>query len=178
MEEFTNEQIDLNLLPQYQEVNLNAPDPRYWKVILINISMLFAICTIGLTASILLVTDFRPYKWYGVGGVTLVFLCIYLLHKASFKKRGYALREKDIIYKSGIIAESTSIIPLNRIQHVALDEGMFSRMYQLATLQIHTAGGPTGHMHIAGIPVEQAKAIKEVLLKKIDILETSANEDE
>ena len=101
----------------------------------------------------------------------IIVLLTFLLYKASFKKRGYALREKDVVYKSGIIAETTTIIPLNRIQHVALDEGLFSRIYGLATLEIHTAGGSTGHMKIAGIPVEKAKMIKEALVKRLDILE-------
>ena len=84
------------------------------------------------------------------------------------------MREKDIIYKSGIVAETTSIIPLNRIQHVALDEGLFSRIYKLATLQIHTAG-VSGNMNIAGIPAHQARKIKEVLLSKLDSLEHLAD---
>lgn len=176
MAEFTNEVIELDLLPKYQEVSLNAPDPKYWKVILINIFILFGIGVAVLTTLILLVKDVRLYSLYCVGGFILFFILIFLIHKASFKKRGYALREKDIVYKSGIIAETTSIIPLNRIQHVALDEGLFSRIYKLATLQIHTAGGASGHMHIAGIPIDQARAIKEALLKKLDLLENSTNE--
>ena len=176
MEKFTNEEIDLNLLPKYQEINLNAPDPAYWKVILINLSILFTVGAVGITMLIIFVEPVKAYSLYVVGGFLLIFALIFFLHSASFKRRGYALREKDIIYKSGIVAETTSIIPLNRIQHVALDEGMFSRIYKLATLQIHTAGGATGHMHIAGIPVDQAKSIKEALLKKIDLLESSTAE--
>ncbi len=177
MTQFTNEVIELDLLPKYQEVSLNAPDPKYWKVILINISILFTISSIGLAVLISFVKNVRPYALHSIGGLILFFILIFLLHKASFKKRGYALREKDIIYKSGIIAETTSIIPLNRIQHVALDEGMFSRIYKLATLQIHTAGGSSGHIHIAGIPIDQARSIKEALLKKLDLLENLTSEE-
>lgn len=171
MTEFTNEVIELDQLPKYQEVSLNAPDLNYWKVILINIFILFGIAATGLTTLILFVDEVRPYRSYSVGALLIIFTLIFLLYRAGFKKRGYALREKDIIYKSGIIAESTAIIPLNRIQHVALDEGMFSRIFKLATLQIYTAGGSSGHIHIAGIPVDQAKSIKEALLKKLDLLE-------
>ncbi len=172
---FTNEPIEINSLPKYEEVSLNAPHPNFWNVIVINILFLFVLGAIGLGLFTFFNEQLRPYSWYYSAGYLFVFLLIFLLYKASFKKRGYALREKDIIYKSGIIAETTSIIPLNRIQHVALDEGMFSRMYKLATLQIHTAGGTTGHMHIAGIPIEQAQAIKEALLKKLDLLEKAAD---
>jgi len=171
MEQFTNEAIDINLLPKYQEVDLKSPHPNYWKVILINTLIFIGITGAGLTIFIFSNEQTKPYSIYFIIGFIAISTLIFLLYRASFKKRGYALRDKDIIYKSGIIAETTSIIPLNRIQHVALNEGMFSRIYKLATLQIHTAGGVTGHIHIAGIPIDQARNIKEALLKKLNLLE-------
>ena len=176
MSDFTNEPIEIEMLPKFQEVRLNTPDPRFFRVIVINILILLIFSAIGLSLLLFFNVHVRPYGLYVIGGLMLLFLLIFLLYKASFKKRGYALREKDIIYKSGIIAETTTIVPLNRIQHVALDEGLFSRIYKLATLQIYTAGGSSGHMHIAGIPLEQARAIKEALLKKLDLLENPIHE--
>ena len=175
MHEFTNEAVDINSLPSYQEVSLNAPHPNYWKVILINIFIFIFLSVVALITLIILNERVKPYSTYLIGGHIIISVLIFLLYKTSFKKRGYALREKDIIYKSGIIAEKTTIVPLNRIQHVALDEGLFSRTYKLATLQIYTAGDGTGHMHISGIPIELARAIKEALLKRLDLLENSAN---
>lgn len=174
MQDFTNETIDLDKLPKYQEIVLTTPDKKYWKVILINLCIFFTILGIGLGIFLCLNIYVKPYIYPIIGGFLIVTVLFFLLYRASFKKRGFALREKDIVYKSGIIAEKTSIIPLNRIQHVALDEGVFSRMYGLATLQINTAGGSSGHMHIAGIPLEKASVIKEALLKRIDLLESLA----
>lgn len=176
MPDFTNETIDLDKLPKYEEISLTPPHPKYWKVIVINITIFLLFIAIGLGLLLWLNERVRPYH-YSIIGVFLIFgLLLFLLQRASFKKRGFALREKDMVYKSGIIAEKTSIVPLNRIQHVALDEGVFSRMYGLATLQINTAGGSAGQMHIAGIPVEKARIIKEALVKRMDLLESlSAN---
>ncbi|MES2418692.1 MAG: PH domain-containing protein [Bacteroidota bacterium] len=169
MQEFTNEIIPLEKLPKYQEISLNSPHKNYWKVIVINLSIFLLFIAGALTALILLNNKIQPYANYLIGAVLLGAVLLFILFKASFKKRGFALREKDIVYKSGIIAETTTIIPLNRIQHVALNEGIFSRFYGLATLQIYTAGGQSGHLRIAGIPVESAKVIKEALIKKIDL---------
>lgn len=167
---FTNETIDLDQLPKYQETKLSAPHSSYWKVILINLLLTFLIFSGILTALLVLIVELRDFI-ITICSIYLVFwLLLFVLYRASFKKRGYALREKDIIYKSGIIAETTTIIPLNRIQHVALDEGLFSRMYGLATLQLFTAGGQTGHMHVAGIETEKAKIIKEALVKRLDLM--------
>jgi len=37
----------------------------------------------------------------------------------------------------------------------------------LGTLQLYTAGGSSGEIRIAGIPIEQAKSIKEALAQSL-----------
>lgn len=177
MQTFTNETIDLSLLPKYEEVVLEKPHPNYWKVIVINLSIFLVIVAAFVTSVLFIDESFTANKWYLLGGFVTLAIVLFALYRASFKKRGFALREKDIIYKHGIIAETTTIIPLNRIQHVALAEGAIARIYGLATLQIFTAGGATGNMNIAGIAVEQAKTIKEALVKRIDLVEEQTSND-
>lgn len=179
MYQFTNETITLDQLPEYQETILTKPHPSYFKVIVINIIIFLLIVGIGITSILLLDTEIRKYTLHFIIGYSFIAILLPLVYWFSFKKRGFALRNKDIIYKSGIIAETTTIIPLNRIQHVVLDEGVFSRIFKLGKLQIYTAGGQTGHLAIAGIPIAQAKSIKEILLKQIDEVENlTAGSDE
>ena len=173
MQHFTNETIDINQLPKYEEIKLTSPDQKYWNVIVINVCIFFLIFGLALLLLVLFKKDFKQFPIQIGLGFLIILGLTFIIYKASFKKRGYALREKDVIYKSGLIAETTTIIPLNRIQHVALDEGFISRFYNLATLEIQTAGGASGHMQIAGIPIENAKIIKEALIKRIDLLENT-----
>jgi membrane protein YdbS with pleckstrin-like domain len=173
MQEFTNETIDLENLPKYQDVELTAPNPKYWNVIVINLSIILLLVGGGAGTIFYFADDEKPSLIYLLIGYLVICVSSFIVHRLSFKKRGYALREKDIIYKHGLIAETTTIIPINRIQHVALDEGITSRSYGLATLQIFTAGGATGHVHIAGIEIDKAKIIKEALVKRLDLLKTA-----
>ena len=170
MQEFTNETIDLENLPKYEDVALTPPNSKYWNVIVINLGIVLIILGAFLGLFIFLLDDKLPNPIYPIVGYLIFSAFLFIIYRLSFKKRGFALREKDIIYKHGVIAETTTIIPINRIQHVALDEGITSRSYGLATLQIYTAGGATGHVHIAGIEVEKAKIIKEVLVKRLDLI--------
>ncbi len=176
MQPFTNETIDLNTLPKYEETPLTKPDRKYWKVIIINLSifLLLMAVSLGLLTLFNESVQMNWMLWTALFIVFSVFLC--LISRASFKRRGFALREKDVLYKSGIIAEKTTIIPLNRIQHVALNEGMFSRMFGLGTLQIYTASGSSGEIHIAGIEIEQAGAIREALVQRLAINTKAENE--
>lgn len=171
MQDFTNEIIDIDQLPKYEEVTLTSPHPKYWNVMVINICVIFLISGLALTTFLVLNKLIKPYLYPILIAYLIVLVVTFILYYLSFKKRGFTLREKDVIYKKGIIAESTTVIPLNRIQHVALDEGLFSRFYGLATLQVYTASGISGHIFIAGIPIEKAKTIKEALVKRLDSLE-------
>lgn len=174
MQDFTNEVIEIDQLPKYEEITLTSPHPKYWNVMVFNICIFFLISSMASGTLLVVNKAVKPYLYPILIAYLVILLLTFVLYYLSFKKRGFALREKDIIYRSGIIAESTKIIPLNRIQHVALDEGLFSRIYNLATLEIHTAGGSSGHMQIAGIPLESAKIIKEALIKRLNLLETEA----
>ncbi|WP_316796814.1 PH domain-containing protein [Pedobacter agri] len=175
-ETFTNDAINIDALPKYEEIPLRKPDSNYWKIICINLIITFLL--IGVSAGLLIFFNekIQPHAiLIIITYITIAILSI-LLFYASFKKRGYAIRTKDVIYKSGIIAESTTIVPLNRIQHIELNEGFFSRMFKLGSLQIFTAGGQTGHIHIAGIPIDEAKSIRDLLLNKLELVETTETE--
>ncbi|MDQ7949285.1 MAG: PH domain-containing protein [Pedobacter sp.] len=168
---FTNENIDLERLPAFESISFAKPHPAYWKVIAI--SLLLWLLILGASITILCLLDPQIFAQisYIASAYVVLAIALFLIYRASFKKRGYALREKDLIYKSGLIAETTTIVPLNRIQHVALNEGLISRMFKLGKLQVYTAGGQSGHLGIAGIEIEKAKQIKEILLKKLDQIE-------
>ncbi len=169
MQTFSNETIDIKQLPQFQDTALTKPNAKYWNVIVINLILLLAVLGGAITILIIFQDKVRENWMIWTGLYTALVLILFSIYKTSFKRRGFALREKDVIYKSGIISETTTIIPLNRIQHVALNEGVFSRFFNLGTLQIYTAGGSSGEIHIAGIPIEQAKTIKEALVKRLDV---------
>lgn len=170
MQTFTNEPIDLAQLPKYEEVPLEKIAPSYWKIIILNISI-FYLVIIGIAVGI----SFTDAKFEGSNWIPFVAIGLLLVltvwgYWASFKRRGFALREKDIIYKSGIIAATTTIVPLKNIQHIELNEGWLSRILNLGTIEIFTAGGGTGHVQISGLPVEKARALKEALLKQVDLV--------
>jgi len=171
MQPFTNEAINIDLLPKYQEIPLTKPHHSYWKVIAINILIFLFFLAAILVTLIITIPEVRAKLYLISSSYVLLAILLFYLYRKSFKKRGFALRERDVIFKSGIIAETTTIVPLNRIQHVALNEGIFSRMFKLGTLQIYTAGGLSGHLMIAGIEIEKAKQMKELLLKKLEQLE-------
>jgi membrane protein YdbS with pleckstrin-like domain len=168
MENFSNEPIDISSLPNFQEVQLDPMHPDYWKVIVLNICISLIFIVAVTTVFFLLNEEIRPYIIYASLIIIAFGAFLFVIFKLSFQRRGLAVREKDIIYRSGILSSKTTIVPFNRIQHVALNEGIFSRMYRLGALEVYTAGGATGNIKIHGMAIEQANRIKELLSKSLN----------
>lgn len=167
MEEFSNQSVSFDSLPKFETVTYTPLNKDYLNVVYIVNSLLSILIAIGF---LLLFYFNESIRTYIIQMIIILVCCIGLVFWVStvgFKKKGFALREKDIIFRKGILATTTTIIPFNRIQHVALHEGILSRMYQLSELQIYTAGGSSSDMHISGLQKEEAERIKSFLLTKI-----------
>jgi membrane protein YdbS with pleckstrin-like domain len=167
MEDFTNEKIDTKVLPRYEQVALTALQSKYWSVVVISITAVFAVVLIGVGVLLYLVDEVFDQKVLLFGGLALLFVLILLLSRVSFRKKAYAFRQHDVIYRKGIIATNTMVIPYNRVQHVALHEGLVSRWFGLAKVEIFTAGGVSSDIEIPGILKEEAEDIKQLLMGKI-----------
>ncbi len=167
--EFTNETIDINQLPKFEEVSFSSLNKNYIKVVYINIAIVLLVIAIGIGALIYFNEEFQDTQTYLIFGISYVVfaLILYFSSVIAVKNRAYAIRDKDILYKRGVLSTTTTIMPFNRIQHVAMHEGAFSRIYNLAQIQIFTAGGSTSDVKISGIEKEKAESIKELLMQKI-----------
>jgi membrane protein YdbS with pleckstrin-like domain len=174
LEEFTNNSVSFETLPKFESVPLQPLNRDYLNVVYIGNAVFAILLSIGTLIFLWVKEESQPLILPTVGATVLVIALLFWLSTISFRKKGYALREKDILFQKGILSRTTTVIPFSRIQHVALHEGFFSRMYQLSELQIYTAGGSSSDLHIPGLPKEQAEQMKTFLLQKITpIVETS-----
>ena len=170
MENFTNETLDTTNLPKYEEVAFTSLHANYKKVILLNVSTFSAIVVIGFSAAVFFKQgdEFTQTNILTIGfSLLIVIALVFFFSLLSYRKKGFAFRNHDVLYRSGIIATSTMVIPYNRIQHVALHEGLISRYFGLAKIEIFTAGGHSSDIEIPGIEKAQAEDIKQLLMGKI-----------
>ncbi|MGL2963756.1 PH domain-containing protein [Flavobacterium sp. RSB2_4_14] len=167
MQNFTNEPIDIAALPRYEAVNLNKLHSKYWKVILINILLVYTTITFSAVFGVIFIEELLDMALILGGLIVLLLFFTLFFAKISFNKRGFAFREHDVIFRNGIISTNTMVIPYNRVQHVAVHEGFISRFFGLAKVEIFTAGGNSSDIEIPGIAIEQAKNIKQLLMGKI-----------
>jgi membrane protein YdbS with pleckstrin-like domain len=167
MEDFINETIDTTQLPKFEEVVFSVLHPNYWKVTLISLAVFFLVLGIGVGLVIYFNEDLSPFVFQISIVLAVLVLLVLFFSRISFKKKGFAFRTHDVLFRHGIIATNTLVIPYNRVQHVALHEGLISRFFGLAKIQIFTAGGASSDIEIPGIAKEQAENIKQLLMGKI-----------
>lgn len=168
MMDFQNAQQSIESLPDINEINFTGLPKAHLKSSLISYTVFFLILG-SILGSIHLFTDEIPTEIIILIAILLAILLVTVLIMTSlgFKHKAYALRDHDILYKSGLIWRDTTVVPFNRIQHVEIGEGPIERLFNLASLRVFTAGGSKSDLVIPGLMKEEAQRIKAFLAAKI-----------
>lgn len=141
MSSFQNNQVDIAMLPNWESLDFQQVSNRYKMVVFINYFILI-LSVLGLLVFIAVINDAAEYTiYYRVGIALSVFLvCLCGISIWSINYWGYALREHDVVFKSGIFKRNVHIVPYKHIQHVDIKEGLLSRLFALSSVEVFTAG--------------------------------------
>lgn len=155
--------------PNITEVLFTRIDKKYLIVLLVNFclksAVLFSVI-FGLTRMEFEDFFLQDYSFYLYAILTVVLAVNFILILLGFNNRKYAVREKDISYKKGVLLSELTSVPYNRIQHLNVTESIFERTFQLASLHIFTAGDDSSDLVIKGLPKKRAYEIREYILQK------------
>ncbi len=165
---FSNLEIDLDGLPKTETIDYQQLSPAYPRVSYIGNLIFFAIFLGGLLGTINF-SEAGNYLAFQYGSLIFWFLWLVLamwLVRRSYQIQGYALREKDIIHRKGVVFRRTTVIPFNRVQHCEVKQGPIERAFDLHTLEIYTAGGQSSDLSIPGLQGELAQQLKEFIIKR------------
>lgn len=166
---FENHPVNIDLLSPLESLRFSPLDKNYRKAsILISslwlVGILF-LCIAGGFYLPLLVTF--PYFLIVIGGYLILTGIVLILAYASYDFMGYVIRERDILFKSGIFFRSQIIIPFTRIQHCETHQGPIDRWFGLAEIAVFTAGGSGGDLLIPGLKAEDAENLKVFITRRI-----------
>jgi membrane protein YdbS with pleckstrin-like domain len=163
------ENIAVISFPELSENEFLSIEKKYLNVIYINFFILFFA-----SISIVFLVDFTntinisPFSFWIYIALIIAFTIQFLILKIGFSKRKYLVRSKDISYKSGLFFMKTTTVPFHRIQHIEINQGPFSRFFNLAVLSVFTAGNSSDDIKIRGIKMTDASKIKEFISTQID----------
>jgi len=163
---FQNPEIALDELPDIDDVQWQVLDPAYKSLRRVQNSIgILATAVPVVTIIVAAKLPFLPALV--LSACWVVFSALLLIWPGiSLPKRGYVLRDKDILFRKGVVWRSVTAIPFNRIQHVETSSTPFDRKFDLATLQLFTAGGSSGDLKIDGLSTVIAEQLRVFVLEK------------
>lgn len=101
-------------------------------------------------------------------GLIIIFLWIisaYITPFFEYKQWSYRINEDEIYFTEGIFFKKSVTIPIVRIQNISLSEGPINSKFNLANVEIGTAGGS---YEIPNLDKEEVEKIREFLKVKIN----------
>jgi uncharacterized protein len=170
---FINNQVNTDQLPAAETVILNPVHKDYRKILNIYRVLFSSLLLIAAVCFIVFMDEWQTPVWITVTAAAFVIFTFlyYWLQQKHFYSLAFAIREKDIIYRSGWLIQHTRVCPFNRIQHSSVSTGMLERKYGLATLHLYTAASQGADLHISGLTETEAARLKDWINKKITVEE-------
>ncbi|MBT8067059.1 MAG: PH domain-containing protein [Gammaproteobacteria bacterium] len=170
---FDNDEISPGDLPSVDTIDWQSMDPKLLRRNLTasGIALVFVVAGIGFLQVVLGIAFADENSEIKLGWLwvlpVLIAIPLFSWPPISFPRKGYAVRDKDIVYKNGVFWRTVTAIPFNRIQHVEKSSTPLDRRFQLATLQLFTAGGSGGDLKIHGLPTRTAEKMRVFILEKV-----------
>ena len=166
---FENPNVIISELPRTDDIEFLQLDRRYARLNLASVVgvelLLLTFCLGILTAApeirILVSTGRGPLIAILVLSL-LVWIDIYTWLNARIIR--YALRQHDLVVRTGLFWRSETIQPLRRVQHVELTRGPLDKRYGLANIKLFSAGTGQSTFVIPGLRLNQAEKIRTYIL--------------
>lgn len=128
-----------------------------------------------------------PLAWLGrgfwwtipllVAGWIVAFLLLlgysYFWPPIAFRHARWRLSESGMEIRRGVLWRHWISIPTARVQHVDVSQGPIQRMFDLATLTIHTAGTSNATVELDGLEYSRATEVRDRLIEQKELLDVT-----
>lgn len=164
-----NALIDPHALPAAEPLRLTpvAASYRWYRLTTLTMRWLFALLVVGVLLSDEEVAGAAPALAFWLP--TLLLLAV--LHEVhawrEAKARAWGLRQGELLYASGLLQRRLTVLPCNRIQHVATASGPLERRFDLLRVICYTAGGLSADLVLQGLCSADAERVRQHLLGQL-----------
>lgn len=91
----------------------------------------------------------------------IVLVLLIFVPQRRYNARGYQISADRLRVVRGVLWHSDTVVPLSRVQHIDVHQGPVERFFGIATLTLHTAGTHNASVHLPGLGVDLARAMRE-----------------
>lgn len=170
---FVNPQIPPDVLPHADDVGWQTLHTRFVRCLQAKKLVGFPVVVAVLGVAQLLVLAFPKLddvqSWFPLAWIIGAFWAVWSLvwPVVEVPRRGYAVRDKDILYKSGVVWRRETVVPFNRVQHAETGSSPIDRHFGLAHLTVFTAGSAGGDLRIDGLGADLAEQLRRYIVDKL-----------
>lgn len=90
-----------------------------------------------------------------------------IIANKAWKFKGYALRDNDITYRSGLLFAKTTTIPYNRLQQVSVKQNPVSKLFSMYSVEVVNGAQGMASLTIPGLTEKRATQIKDIVIQKL-----------
>lgn len=161
---FSNEPIDVSAIPQLRDEDFVSMDPNFLRVSIIGHALFASVVIAAAVAVIIFAENAERWIVYAVaGGFLALTLVSAVLKIFEVRNIAYQVREHDLSYRTGVIVKRVQTVPFVRVQHARMRQGPVQRVFNLATLNINSAGPDIA---IAGLSNDDATRLRALVVER------------
>lgn len=167
----TNRQIWFDDIQPVETLRFEPIEERYVKVILFRTALIYLIFMAAAFLILLLDLSCAVILLVAAECVLAAAMAVNLTLARKFcRAKGYALRNKDISYRSGLFFTTVTTVPFCKIQQVSIRVNPVSRLFGLYYLDVTNGSQDiTNCITIPGLPQEKAELMKALLINNTDL---------
>ena len=170
---FVNPEVPIDSLPGAVDVDWQALHPRFarrqqlgtavgWGLIATAVGALHGAHAAWGDAELPMLVP--AIAW---SAIALLAVTALLWPRWDVPRRGYVVRDHDIVYKSGVLWRSVKAVPYSRVQHAETASSPIDRRFGLARLVVYTAGGSGGDLRIDGLASDLAEQLRAYVAERL-----------
>lgn len=105
-----------------------------------------------------------PMPWLPLAAAVAGAAWVVVVPRARHARWRWELHEEELDLLSGVWSVTRTIVPLTRIQHVAVQRTAWTRLFGVVVVQVHTAAGGTA---IPGLEPPRADDLRDRILERL-----------
>ncbi len=160
-----NNQLSLKDITPVDALHFEPISPRY-RSVQIALTALGYIILAALALLLLLIDN--PLWCIITEGVIIVAMAVNIaIARKAWKFKGYALRDKDISYRTGLIFPKVTTIPYEKLQQVSVKQNPISKLFGLYGVEVMNGAQTLASISIPGLSKERANQIENIIIEKM-----------
>lgn len=172
---FSNAVIGPDAIPEHARVAFEPMAPNFRRYALVSTTLqLVPLVGVAVLLWLLPVVALDKELIAIAAGLLVLYVLTAAYRWLDAGRRGWVLREHDLIARTGVWWRTQTALPIARIQHVETTHGPLERSHGLARLKLYTAGGMTADLVLIGLPRRAADQLREHLIEQIRMRDSEA----